>query len=69
VSTSAIKAGEQVYEAMSLEVFFRESKTCGEQCRTIGNPKAAPQTKMAGAFDNRFRARGGWGCGIGAAGR
>ena len=40
---------------MSLEVFFRQSK--------IGNPKS----KMAGDFDNRFRARGEWGCGSGAA--
>jgi hypothetical protein len=49
------KPGEQVYEAMSLEVFFRESK--------IGNPKS----KMAGAFGNRFRARRGLGCGSRAA--
>ena len=32
---------------------------------TIGNPKS--KIKMGGAFRHRFRVRGGWGCGSGAA--
>jgi hypothetical protein len=46
---------EQTYEPI-YELFFRQSK--------IGNPKAAPQTKMAGAFGNGFGARSGWALGI-----
>jgi len=41
------------------EFSFRQSK--------IGNPKAAPRTKIGGVLGNCFRARGGWGCGTGAA--
>ena len=47
------KANSQNIAESIFEFLLRQSE--------IQNRKAAPQTKMAGAFGNRFRARGGSG--------
>jgi len=46
-------------------VCIRQSKTCTEPRRSIGNRKS----KIGGALSNRFHVRLWWGCGSGAADR